>query len=122
MAGRGGGLGLLALGGLHLLLVYAGLLARTERGWSRWAGRRSFTAALVLLLGAAVMQVVAHRGLAGRPDTAPAVAAAPPAGEVPAAADGAAEPAMGDAAAPVSAEAGEAAFAEALAAVARGGG
>ena len=76
-----GGLVLLALGSLHLLLVYAGLLARRESGWRHWAGRRSFTAALVLLLGAALMQVVAHRGLAGRPEPAPAIAAAPPAGE-----------------------------------------
>ena len=76
-----GGLVLLALGSIHLLLVYAGLLARRERGWRHWAARRSFTAALVLLLGAALMQVVAHRGLAGRPDAAPAVAAAPPAGK-----------------------------------------
>ncbi len=111
-----GGLVLLALGSLHLLLVYAGLLARRQSGWRHWAGRRSFTAALVLLLGAAVMQVVAHRGLAGRPDTAPAVAAAPPAGELPAATGGAAEPAMEDAAARVSAAAAEIAFAEALAA------
>lgn len=71
-----GGLVLLALGCIHLLLVYAGLLPRRERGWSRWAGRRSFTAALVLLLGAALTQVVAHRGLSGRPDTAPAATAA----------------------------------------------
>ncbi len=77
-----GGLGLLALGCIHLLLVYAGLLARRERGWSRWAGRRSFTAALVLLLGAALMQVVAHRGLSGRPDSSPAIAAAPNAANV----------------------------------------
>ena len=76
-----GGLVLLALGCLHLLLVYAGLLARRESGWRHWAGRRSFTAALVLLLGAALMQVVAHRGLAGRPEPAPTIAAALPAGE-----------------------------------------
>ena len=72
-----GGLVLLALGCLHLLLVYAGLLSRRARGWGHWAGRRSFTAALVLLLGAALMQVVAHRGLSARPDGAPAIAAAP---------------------------------------------
>ena len=86
-----GGLVLLALGSIHLLLVYAGLLARRERGWRHWAARRSFTAALVLLLGAALMQVVAHRGLAGRPDAAPAVAAAPPAGK-----EGAGEEAAGN--------------------------
>ena len=78
-----GGLVLLAIGIVHLLLVYAGLLARRESGWRHWAGRRSFTAALVFLLGAALMQVVAHRGLAGRPEPAPVVAAAPPAGENP---------------------------------------
>lgn len=91
-----GGLGLLALGCIHLLLVYAGLLARRERGWSRWAGRRSFTAALVLLLGAALMQVVAHRGLSGRPDTAPAIAAAPNAAEVTKGGAGAAAPPAGE--------------------------
>lgn len=121
-----GGLALLALGCLHLLLVYAGLLARRESGWRHWAGRRSFTAALVLLLGAALMQVVAHRGLAGRPEPAPTVVAALPAGE-----DGAAEAPAGkpapaeDRAAKsrteevrpaVSAAAAEAAFDEALAA------
>ena len=76
-----GGLVLLALGFLHLLLVYARLLARRQSGWRQWAGRRSFTAALVLLLGAALMQVVAHRGLAGRPEPAQAVVAALPAAE-----------------------------------------
>ncbi len=121
-----GGLALLALGCLHLLLVYAGLLARRESGWRHWAGRRSFTAALVLLLGAALMQVVAHRGLAGRPEPAPTVVAALPAVE-----DGAAEAPAGkpapaeDRAAKsrteevrpaVSAAAAEAAFDEALAA------
>ncbi len=87
-----GGLGLLALGCIHLLLVYAGLLARRERGWSHWVGRRSFTAALVLLLGAALMQVVAHRGLSGRPDTAPAIAAAPNAANITKGGAGAAAP------------------------------
>ena len=76
-----GGLVVLALGCLHLLLVYAGLLARRQSGWRHWAGRRSFTAALVLLLGAALMQVVAHRGIAGRPEPAQAVVAALPAAE-----------------------------------------
>ena len=136
-----GGLALLTLGCLHLLLVYAGLLARRESGWRHWAGRRSFTAALVLLLGAALMQVVAHRGLAGRPEPAPTVAAAPNAANVtnggvvaaalPAGEDGAAEAPAGkpapaeDRAAKsrteevrpaVSAAAAEAAFDEALAA------
>lgn len=128
-----GGLGLLALGCIHLLLVYAGVLARRERGWSHWVGRRSFTAALVLLLGAALMQVVAHRGLSGRPDTAPAIAAAPDAtnvttGSVDAAAPDAASVTKGGAVAPakeslkadmraaVSAADAEAAFGEALAA------
>ena len=87
-----GGLGLLALGCIHLLLVYAGVLARRERGWSHWVGRRSFTAALVLLLGAALMQVVAHRGLSGRPDTAPAIAAAPNAANITKGGVGAAAP------------------------------
>ena len=109
-----GGLVLLALGCLHLLLVYAGLLARRESGWRHWAGRRSFTAALVLLLGAALMQVVAHRGLAGRPEPAPAVVAALPAGE-----DGASEEPADNARKAemrpaVSAAAAEAAFDEAL--------
>lgn len=128
-----GGLGLLALGCIHLLLVYAGVLARRERGWSHWVGRRSFTAALVLLLGAALMQVVAHRGLSGRPDTASAIAAAPDAtnvttGSVDAAAPDAASVTKGGAVAPakeslkadmraaVSAADAEAAFGEALAA------
>lgn len=106
-----GGLALLALGCLHLLLVYSGLLARRESGWRRWAGRRSFTAALVLLLGAALMQVVAHRGLAGRPEPAPTLAAAPPAEQEPA--ETRPKPEMRPA---VSAAAAEAAFGEALAA------
>ena len=126
-----GGLGLLALGCIHLLLVYAGLLARRERGWSQWAGRRSFTAALVLLLGAALMQVVAHRGLSGRPDAVPATAAAPnaatvteggvsaaapPAGEVRAEQDPAEEKPKADMRPAVSAAEAEAAFGDALAA------
>ncbi len=121
-----GGLALLALGCLHLLLVYTGLLARRESGWRHWAGRRSFTAALVLLLGAALMQVVAHRGLAGRPEPAPTVVAALPAGEDGAAEAPAGKPAPGqdpvaesrtEGARPaVSAAAAEAAFDEALAA------
>ena len=116
-----GGLVLLALGSIHLLLVYAGLLARRERGWRHWASRRSFTAALVLLLGAALMQVVAHRGLAGRPDAAPAVAAAPPAGEEraeegPAGADPAAKTAAAAVRPALSAAEAGAAFDEALAA------
>ena len=116
-----GGLVLLALGLIHLLLVYAGLLARRERGWRHWAARRSFTAALVLLLGAALMQVVAHRGIAGRPDAAPAVAATPPAGEEraeeePAGADPPAKTAATEARRAVSAVEAEAAFGEALAA------
>ena len=109
-----GGLVLLALGCLHLLLVYAGLLARRERGWSHWAGRRSFTAALVLLLGAALMQVVAHRGLSGRSDTA--IAAAPPGGEVRAGREPAEEGAKAEMRPAVSAAAAEAAFGQALAA------
>ena len=113
-----GGLGLLALGCIHLLLVYAGVLARRERGWSHWVGRRSFTAALVLLLGAALMQVVAHRGLSGRPGTAPAIAAAPDAASV--TKGGAVAPAKeslkADMRAAVSAADAEAAFGEALAA------
>ena len=116
-----GGLVLLALGFIHLLLVYAGILARKERGWRHWAARRSFTAALVLLLGAALMQVVAHRGLAGRPDAAPAVAATPPAGEEraeegPAGADPPAKTAATAVRPAVSAAEAGAAFGEALAA------
>ena len=123
-----GGLGLLALGCIHLLLVYAGLLARRERGWSRWAGRRSFTAALVLLLGAALMQVVAHRGLSGRPDSSPATAAAPnaanvtngaaapPAEKVQAEREPAEESPKADMRPAVSAAEAEAAFGDALAA------
>lgn len=123
-----GGLGLLALGCIHLLLVYAGLLARRERGWSRWAGRRSFTAALVLLLGAALMQVVAHRGLSGRPDSSPATAAAPnaanvtngaaapPAEKVQAERESAEESPKADMRPAVSAAEAEAAFGDALAA------
>ena len=105
-----GGLVLLALGSIHLLLVYAGLLARRERGWRHWASRRSFTAALVLLLGAALMQVVAHRGLSGRPDVSRAVAAAPPAGE-----DGAAKAAATEVRPALSAAEAETAFDKALA-------
>ena len=137
-----GGLVLLALGCIHLLLVYAGLVARRDRGWSHWAGRRSFTAALVLLLGAALMQVVAHRGLSGRPDSAIAAApnaanvtnrgvgaatpnaanvtnrgaAAPPAAEAPAAPAPAEESAKAELRPVVSIAAAEAAFGEALAA------
>ncbi len=116
-----GGLVLLALGCLNLLLVYAGLLARRESGWRHWAGRRSFTAALVLLLGSALMQVVAHRGLAGRPEPAPAIAAAPPAGENPVAEvspgeDRAAKSPTEEGRPAVSAAAAAAAFDEALAA------
>ena len=123
-----GGLGLLALGCIHLLLVYAGVLARRERGWSHWVGRRSFTAALVLLLSAALMQVVAHRGLSGRPDTAPAIAAAPnaanhtdgaaapPAEEVQTEQQPARESPKADMRPAVSAAEAEAAFGEALAA------
>ncbi len=133
-----GGMVLLALGGVHLLLVYAGLLVRRERGWSHWAGRRSFTAALVLLLGAALMQVVAHRGLSGRPDSAIAAtpkvadgaaapntanitdggigAAAPNAGEVLAAREPAEDSPKATMHPGVSAAAAAAAFGEALAA------
>ena len=124
-----GGMVLLALGGVHLLLVYAGLLARRERGWSHWAGRRSFTAALVLLLGAALMQVVAHRGLSGRPDSAIAAApnaanitdggigaTAPNAGEVLAAREPAEDSPKATMHPGVSAAAAAAAFGEALAA------
>ncbi len=113
-----GGLVLLALGCIHLLLVYAGLVARRDRGWSHWAGRRSFTAALVLLLGAALMQVVAHRGLSGRPDNA--IAAAPNAANVTNRGVGAAAPAEESAKAElrpvVSIATAEAAFGAALAA------
>ena len=116
-----GGLVLLALGCLHLLLVYVGLLARRERGWSHWARRRSFTAALVLLLGAALMQVVAHRGLSGRPDSAAAIAAAPTANEAPIAEEtppAEIAPAAEEASAAIrpTAAFAEAAFADALAA------
>ncbi len=72
-----GGLGLLALGFIHLLLVYAGLLARSKSSWGHWVSRRAFSAALLLLLGAALMQVVAHRALSGHPDSAPAITTAP---------------------------------------------
>ena len=111
-----GGLVLLALGCLHLLLVYAGLLARRQSGWQQWAGRRSFTAALVLLLGAALMQVVAHRGLAGRPEPAQAVVAALPAAEDRAVEEPADKAPKAEMRPAVSAAEAEAAFDEALAA------
>ena len=111
-----GGLVLLALGSVHLLLVYAGLLARRQSGWRQWAGRRSFTAALVLLLGAALMQVVAHRGLAVRPEPAQAVVAALPAAEDRAVEEPADKAPKAEMSPAVSAAEAEAAFEEALAA------
>ncbi len=113
-----GGLILLALGSVYMLLVYAGLFSRTARGWRHWAARRSLTAALVFLLAAALAQVVAHRGLADRPD-ASSEAAAPSEAATPA--EAAAVPQADESRAAsarpaVSAAAAQAAFDEALAA------
>ncbi len=107
------GLALVALGGLLLLLTWLGEGRRARRGWRAWVEARAFTVALVLLLAAALMQVVAHRGLSERPDGAPRE-------ESPAVAETTTETAPPPAS--PEREAAEAAFREALAARAEGRG